>query len=200
MDEIWKDIDGFEGMYQISNLGRVKSLPRLSLQKHEIQEKILNTCHSCGGYVDVSLYKDGKRYHKKPHRLVAEAFIPNPNDLPEVDHIDTNKDNNCVDNLRWCTHSENYENPLTRIRLSEIQKSLPRPENAGEKLRVKVLVYKNGILDREFSSYKELQEMSRDVYGFTIYSQFVRKVLRGEMENYHGYTFEIIDNRSFINK
>ena len=109
MNEIWKDIEGFEGYYQISNLGRVKSLPRLSIQNHLIPEKILKTCKAQAGYLEVSLYIDGKRYHKKPHKLVADAFIPNPDNLPEVDHINTDKNNNCVDNLRWCTHIGNYE-------------------------------------------------------------------------------------------
>lgn len=78
MEEVWKDIEGFEGIYQVSNLGRVKSLERLSPQKHLIPEKILKD-HPCqAGYRDISLYKDGKRFHKKVHRLVASAFCDNP--------------------------------------------------------------------------------------------------------------------------
>ena len=191
MDEIWKDISGFEGMYQISNLGRVKSLERYSLQNHLISEKILKTCHAQAGYVDVSLYKNGKRYHRKPHKLVAEAFIPNPNNLPEVDHIDTNKDNNRVDNLRWVTHSENHLNPLTV--------ELKRRMNLGKKLKpetiekhsIKINVLKNNQIIHTFKSYTDMDEHSKDLFGFTLWNVYARKVIRGEMNNYHGYTFSV---------
>ena len=113
MEEIWADVKGYEGRYKISNFGRVKSIGRFSIQNHWIPEKILKQHKSQGGYLETSLYIDGKRTHKKIHRMVAEAFIPNPNNLPEVDHIDTDKNNNCVSNLRWVTHQENHMNPNT---------------------------------------------------------------------------------------
>jgi hypothetical protein len=108
MKEIWKDIKDFEGLYQISNMGRVKSLGNGKTRK----EKILSG-GNCTGYYYVHLCKEGKRKHYYFHRLVAEAFIPNPLNYPEVEHIDCNPNNNTVDNLRWCTHKENCNNPLT---------------------------------------------------------------------------------------
>jgi hypothetical protein len=188
--EIWRDIKGFKGLYQISNKGRVKSIERYSIQKHLIAEKFLHIAHSQSGYCDVSLYIDGKRYHRKIHRLVAETFIPNPNNLPEVDHIDTNKDNNCVENLRWCTHQENHLNPLTVKLKSEIMMGRKPSEEALNKMRIKIKVYKDDKFICEFNSYKDMDLHSKDIFGFTIWNVYVRKVINGEMNNYHGYTFE----------
>lgn len=188
--EIWRDIKGFEGLYQISNKGRVKSVERYSIQKHLIAEKFLHIDHIQSGYCDVSLYINGKRHHRKVHRLVAEAFIPNPNNLPEVDHIDTNKDNNCVENLRWCTHQENHLNPLTVKLKSEIMMGRKPSEEALSKMRIKIKVYKDDKFIYEFNSYKDMDLHSKDIFGFTIWNVYVRKVINGEMKNYHGYTFE----------
>lgn len=113
--EIWKDIKGFEGLYQISNFGRVKRLPKkvfnaglLNKSKCFVsKEIIIKNATISKGYQGVTLTKEKKRYPKKVHRLVAEAFIPNANNKPQVNHIDCNKKNNCVDNLEWCTNSEN---------------------------------------------------------------------------------------------
>ena len=191
MEEIWKDINGFEGLYQISNLGRVKSLERYSIQKHLIEEKILNISHSQAGYVDVSLYKDGKRIHKKPHRLVAEAFIPNPNNLPEVDHIDTNKDNNRIDNLRWCTHSENHLNPLTVELKRKINLGKKLKPEVVERMKKKINVIKDGEVIYTFGSYKDLRETSENILGVKLWDIYARKVIQGKLEEYHGYTFKL---------
>ncbi len=109
--EIWKDIIGHEGTYQVSNLGRVKSLNRIIIYSngcvHNQHGKILSGFINTNGYKSIDLYKNKKSKKYYIHRLVAEAFIPNPNNLPEVNHKDENKLNNIVDNLEWCTSSEN---------------------------------------------------------------------------------------------
>lgn len=110
MEEIWLPIQGFEGYYEISNLGRVKSLSRLSWNGKvffTLKEKILRPRKDGIGYCKVSLYEDHHYIDKKIHCLVAIYFIPNPENKPEVNHIDGNKLNNCVENLEWVTPKEN---------------------------------------------------------------------------------------------
>lgn len=96
--EIFVDIKGYEGQYQISNCGNVKSLK---------SNKILSPVPHTKGYLKAQLCKDGKRKSCYIHRLVAEAFIPNPKGLSQVDHIDNNRKNNSVENLRWVTCQDN---------------------------------------------------------------------------------------------
>lgn len=110
MEEIWKDIKGYEGKYQVSNFGRVRSL-RFG------KERVLVGVKDKDGYLLVNLYKGGKHYNGKIHRLVAEAFIPNPDGLPQVNHKDECKSNNAVSNLEWCDakYNINYGTCIERL-------------------------------------------------------------------------------------
>ena len=111
MGEIWKDIPEYEGLYQVSNLGNVKSLNRYvktcGNATRFVEEKILTPTIDNTGYYVVSLWKNNLHTRPHIHRLVIEAFVPNLENKPQVNHIDGNKLNNCVDNLEWCTASEN---------------------------------------------------------------------------------------------
>lgn len=112
MQEIWKDIPNFEGIYQISNFGNVKSLSRDIIHRGNIthiNEKIMKPFLNKGGYKCIKLSKDKKYFPFKVHRLVALAFIPNPNNYECVNHKDENKENNMVSNLEWCTKRYNNE-------------------------------------------------------------------------------------------
>lgn len=113
MKEIWKDIKGYEGLYQVSNFGRVKSIPRNGTI---LKERILQPKISKQGYYEVNLNNKYKRKMMKVHRLVAEAFIFNYNNLPFVNHKDFNTLNNNVKNLEWVTPKENtlYSKKLGR--------------------------------------------------------------------------------------
>ena len=108
--EIWKDIEGYEGLYQISSKGRVKSLERMKRNGRgyqKVPEKILEGVDNGHGYLRVKLCKEGKVKQPLVHVLVATAFLDNVDNLPEVNHKDENKYNNCMDNLEWCSHSYN---------------------------------------------------------------------------------------------
>ena len=111
MKEIWKDIKNFEGLYQVSNLGNVRSLDRISVNSYGMPRKLkghpMKLHLNVYGYLDVGLSNCGAGNIFKVHRLVAEAFIPNPNNLRMVNHKDENKTNNCVDNLEWCNNQYN---------------------------------------------------------------------------------------------
>ena len=110
MNEVWKDIEGYEGLYQVYNLGRVKSLERLGADGRKLKERILKFGVNENNYYYVNLRKDGKTIPKYLHRLIMENFCPceNMNDL-QVDHIDFNPQNNSLENLRWLTPKENYK-------------------------------------------------------------------------------------------
>jgi len=110
--EIWKDVPGYEGLYQISTFGRVKSLPRIKRTKawQITSERILKPRVSGKEYLSVVLFdKKHEKKQWKVHRLVAIAFLPNPEELLEVNHKDENKGNNRADNLEWCTRSYNVK-------------------------------------------------------------------------------------------
>lgn len=118
MEEIWKDIKGFDGYYQISSNARVKSVERVivykSGKKKRINERIMSCCKNNTGYILVQLFKDGVAKNVFVHQLMADAFIPNPHNKPCIDHINTDKTDNRIKNLRWCTYKENKQNVITR--------------------------------------------------------------------------------------
>lgn len=123
-NEIWEDVPGYEGSYQVSNYGRIKSLPRYVLysdgREYFYDGVLLKQKHDHGGYCCVELTKNSKLETFKVHRLVASVFIPNPNNLPQINHKDENKDNNRVENLEWCDsyYNNNYGTKKERIELN----------------------------------------------------------------------------------
>jgi hypothetical protein len=120
MQEIWKDIEGYEGLYQVSNIGRVKSFPRHGTVANG---KIMKQHYDSKGYARVCLSKNGQKQNCKTHRLVAKAFIPNPHHYKQVNHRDENKYNNNVCNLEWC---DNRYNATYNERMKKIAKKISR--------------------------------------------------------------------------
>lgn len=146
MKEIWKDIPDYEGLYQVSNLGRIKSLPRNGTIK---KERILKQTLDTTGYLTIGLHKDNKVKKVNVHRLIAKTFIPNINNYNVINHIDGNKTNNKIENLEWCTQSHNAK--------ESIRLGLQIPYN--KKI---VLQYdKNGNFIKEYKSTCDAQRETK---------------------------------------
>lgn len=177
--EAWKPIVGFEKLYAVSNKGRVASL-----QYHGKPSFSIMSLINMGGYPAVKIRNSKTGFAKlmKVHRFVAEAFIPNPNNKPQVDHIDTNPMNNNVENLRWATNLENQRNPLTLARISEHMKEMNAdkigPMANAEKSGNKVKCTVNGV-ERVYRSAKAA---SKDT------GHAIKTILRWSKSNLHGWS------------
>lgn len=146
MEEQWKDIPGYEGMYQVSNFGRVRSLDRVVEKQgrlHHIKGRILRQGKTHCGYYIIGFSKEDKRTYSSVHRLVAELFIPNPNNYPCVNHMDEDKTNNRAENLEWCTHL--YNNTY----LSRIERVL------SKRMKPVTQMSLDGQIIKKFSSAKQ---------------------------------------------
>lgn len=134
--EEWKDVVGWEGRYIVSSFGRIYSIPRSRCKGGLLKQSITNK-----GYLYVGLNKDKKSIRLHVHRLVAEAFIPNPNNYPHIDHIDTNRANANVNNLRWCSRTMNRHNPITYQRIA-------RSRQKDKSKSSEIVSLRNGILEK----------------------------------------------------
>lgn len=172
--EIWKDVDGYEGLYKVSNLGNVMSCERYVKTcgggKRLVSESVLKPFMCPGGYLEINLWKNNKMKTTMIHRLVAKAFLENPNNFPEVNHKDENKKNNCVDNLEWCTpkYNANYGTRNQRMVEKKETKSV-------------FMMDKSGNIIKKFDS---LGEATRQT-GFDI-SAIIR-VCKGKQKTSMGY-------------
>lgn len=127
MQEVWKDIEGYEGYYQVSNLGKVRNIKF---------QRELKACFDSYGYLIVVLSKYGKHRTRTVHRLVAETFIPNTSKLPSVNHKDENKQNNNVDNLEWCDTKYNCNYGTRNKQISKrVSKKVMQLSIDGKKIK-----------------------------------------------------------------
>ena len=166
MKEIWKDIKDYEGLYQVSNLGRVKRITT---------GRVLKPLKHANGYLMVKLSKNSIVYTKTVHRLVAEAFIPNPEHKSEINHIDENKTNNSLDNLEWMTRKENINHGTRTERMSKTQ-SIP--------------IIATNIKTGESKEFYGARECARQL-GLTHGN--ITSVLKGRYKQTGGYTFKYKD-------
>lgn len=136
--EVWKDVVGYEGLYKVNNLGKVIKLGK--------NIRFMTPCKDRCGYLFIRLTKNGKRKTKMLHDVIGEAFIPNPNNLPEINHKDENKLNNNLDNLEWCNrqYNNNYGT---------------RTQRASQKAYKKVYKYDTNMeFIKEYNSVQETLE------------------------------------------
>lgn len=137
MEEIWKPVKDFEGYYEVSNLGRVRSVDRVVIAKNGTTQfkkgTLMKPRPDRQGYIIVALSINRHYITKCVHRLVAEAFIPNPDNLPQVNHIDEVKNNNVVSNLEWCTakYNANYGDRNKKAVETKVKKGLYNPTHIG---------------------------------------------------------------------
>ena len=184
--EIWKDILGYEGLYQISNLGRVKSLTRTKSGKYgsirPVKERILKPTKDNKGYFLVHLYNNSSGKTLMVHRIVASAFIPNPQGLPQVNHKDENKANNCVDNLEYCTpeYNSNYGTRNKKVSKSLINNS---------KRSKSVLCVETGVI---YSSTKEVQRQ----LGYS--GGHISKCCNGRLKTAYGYHWQYVEKKKEV--
>ena len=190
MEEIWKDIIGYEGLYQVSNYGRVKSLSKEKIGKHNTvyftKEIILKYGVQTNGYYNVSLYTDGKPITKTIHRLVAQAFIPNPNNYSQVNHKDENKHNNFVwinedgsvdlekSNLEWCTAKYNCNYGSRNDKMLDNRSGMFRRK----------IVLKYDLEGNYIEEYPSLSEASRNT---CVCAQSILNVITGKRKTCGGF-------------
>lgn len=165
---MWKDIEGYEGIYQISDSGEVKSLN----YKRTGKEGLRALRKDKDGYIIVDLLKENKSTTYKVHRLVAQAFLPNPDALPEVNHKDEDKTNNTVDNLEWCDRSYNINYGTAKDR-------------AASKRSKTVLQY--DLAGNFIAEFKSTREVER-ILGINQVS--VSQCCRGQIKKSHGFIWK----------
>ena len=151
IEEIWRSIDGYEGLYEVSNTGLIRSLDRFVGNRNRIKGKILSIKIEKNGYCSVALFKYGKMKRYLVHRLVARAFIPNPDNLPQVNHKNEDKSNNNVDNLEWCSieYNINYGTRTQKAISTKVKNGYYVPEFVGFGLGYKEYQNKYRSINRD---------------------------------------------------
>jgi len=176
MEEQWKDIFGYEELYQVSNYGRVRSLPRNGTV-NEI--KILKLQKDIDGYLRVFLYKNRKAKPHKVHRLVAYAFIPNDNIFKtEINHLNEDKIDNRVENLEWCTRKENANYGTRTERSTKANMNHPKKSKQVNQYSL------DGNFIRSFPSTKEIERQ----LGF--FQESISACCLGKIKTSHGFLWK----------
>lgn len=154
MQEIWKDIEGYEGLYQVSNLGNVKSL---NYKRMGFSRLLTPKCNN-DGRLWVELRKNGKGKAFLIHRLVGTCFIPNPHGLPQINHIDENPKNNTVENLEWCTQEYNIKYYYERHPYTERSQNINYSDKYGKRIDLRVNQFtKDGKFVKRWENSRQIK-------------------------------------------
>lgn len=190
--EIWKPVVGYEGLYEVSSLGRVRSTPREFVNSAGVRTSkpgvIRYTRPNAHGYMSVTLFMDGKKTTHEVHRLVAEAFIEKPDSKCEVDHIDADRTNNSVENLRWVDHTENMRNVMRHGHMDI--KAIIRRTHSEEANRNRKRALAKPVMRDDGKSYESIVDAAIDL-GYKTASM-VSMHLRGKIDKCRGHTFSYI--------
>ena len=160
IEEIWRPVVGYEGLYEVSNTGRVRSLDKYDSMNRFLRGRILRLFTDGLGYLRAQLYSNSKRKSFLVHRLVAQAFIPNPDNLPQVNHRDENPSNDNVDNLEWCDgkYNVNYGTRIDRIRDIRLKNGTYTGLSKEEYRKKRYQEKKDKINERRREYYRENRE------------------------------------------
>jgi hypothetical protein len=194
MEEIWKEIKDFEGLYQISNLGRVKALERTvedqdgayGKRTRQLKERVLISKRKKDGYREIGLSKEGQRYGFLIHRLVADAFLDNPENRPFINHKDENKENNELSNLEWCLSEYNANYGTRNERL----------KNHSSNSHPILQVDKKGNILAEFNNAYQAAEKIFGMEDLDVSACGIRKCVLGYRKTYKGFVW--IKKPSFV--
>lgn len=168
LNEKWRSVKGYKGIYKVSNFGNVRRVGK---------NKNLKAWRTPKGYLKVGLSRDAAVERRFVHRLVAEAFMDNPDNLPQINHIDGNKENNCVSNLRWCTYEE----------CASLRLDVHKVEIDGDKL--------NKQFDLETNSVWALITGQREIYDIVRHMQYEIQILNKRVEHLESVGEYSNDNR-----
>lgn len=195
MKEVWQPVKDYEGLYEVSSLGRIRSLNHAVIdscgKKQHFKGRLLKPCCTSGNYLIVTLHKGSQKKNFLVHRLVASAFVPNPHNYPQINHKDENKHNNKISNLEWCTaHYNNFYGSHMRraivTRRSNVNWKRSIVKNAEARKKTVIQCNMNGQTLKVWPSLSEVEKKLK------INRSNISACCHGRRENAGGYVWKLV--------